>query len=87
MEILVTHEIERKKDGSRIVRNFFFNNDNTNRLVESQKHFSKSQKKEAKANYKLSLNQNIMHKTRRKELVSHLVNCEIPNWNIKLGFI
>ena len=52
MEVLVSHIIETKKDGSRIVRNFFFNNDKTNWLVKAQSYFSKDEKKQAKLNYK-----------------------------------
>ena len=52
METLVVHEIGRKKDGSKIVRNFFFNNDKTNWLVKAQSYFTKHQKKIAKLNYK-----------------------------------
>jgi hypothetical protein len=52
MEILVTHEIERKKDGSKIVRNFFFNNDRTNWLVKAQSYFTKHEKKIAKIEHK-----------------------------------
>ena len=52
METLITQEIERKKDGTRIVRNFFFNNDKTNWLVKAQSYFTKDEKKQAKLNYK-----------------------------------
>ncbi len=60
METLVTHEIERKKDGTRIVRNFFFNEDKTNYLVKAQSYFSKDEKKQAKANYKNSINKKLI---------------------------
>ena len=56
METLVSHEIERKKDGTRIVRNFFFNEDKTNYLVQAQSYFTKSEKKRAKLDYKYQLN-------------------------------
>jgi len=52
METLITHEIERKKNGNAIVRNFFFNNDKTNWLVKSQSYFTKDEKKQAKLNHK-----------------------------------
>lgn len=52
MEILVSHEIERKKDGTKVVRNFFFNNDKTNYLVKAQSYFTKEEKKVAKLNHK-----------------------------------
>ena len=34
MEKLVSHEIERKADGTKIVRNYFINDDNTNYLTQ-----------------------------------------------------
>ena len=52
METLITQEIERKKDGTKIVRNFFFNNDKTNWLVKAQSYFTKDEKKQAKLNHK-----------------------------------
>lgn len=51
---MVTHEIGRKLDGTRIVRNFFFNNDKTNYLVKAQSYFTKHEKKVAKLTYKAS---------------------------------
>jgi hypothetical protein len=54
METLVTHEIGRKTDGTRIVRNFFFNEDKTNYLVQAQSYFTKDEKKKAKLAYKNS---------------------------------
>lgn len=52
METMVSHLIETKKDGSKIVRNFFFNEDKTNWLVKAQSYFTKDEKKQAKLNYK-----------------------------------
>jgi hypothetical protein len=52
METLVTHELERRRDGSKLVRNFFFNNDKTNWLVKAQSYFTKNEKKQAKLNHK-----------------------------------
>jgi len=52
MELLVSHLIETKKDGSKIVRNFFFNEDKTNYLVKAQSYFTKDEKKQAKLNHK-----------------------------------
>jgi len=52
METLVTHEIGRKPDGTKIVKNFFFNDDKTNYLVKAQSYFTKDEKKQAKLNYK-----------------------------------
>lgn len=54
METLVTHEIGRKKDGTRIVKNFFFNDDKTNYLLKAQSYFTKEEKRQAKINFKLT---------------------------------
>jgi len=54
MEVLVSHLIETRKDGSKIVRNFFFNEDKTNYLVKAQSYFTKHEKKVAKLNHKLN---------------------------------
>jgi hypothetical protein len=54
METMVTHEIGRKNDGTKIVRNFFFNDDKTNYLVKAQSYFTKHEKKVAKLKYKSS---------------------------------
>ena len=87
METLVSHEIERKKDGSKIVRNFFFNNDKTNWLVRSQSYFTKDEKKEEKLNYKLSSNNLNKHNSNRMELASYLVKQKSPNWNLKFSLL
>jgi hypothetical protein len=53
METLVTHIVGMKPDGkTKIVRNFFFNDDKTNWLVKAQSYFTKHEKKVAKLNYK-----------------------------------
>ena len=49
---MVTHEIGRKKDGSRIVKNFFFNNDKTNYMNLANSYFTREERKKAKATYK-----------------------------------
>jgi len=54
METMITQEIGRKKDGTKIVRNFFFNDDKTNYLVQAQSYFTKHEKKVAKLQYKSS---------------------------------
>ena len=51
-----TREIGRRTDGTLIVRNFFINDDKTNYLTKAQSYFTKSEKKEAKLNYKLNKN-------------------------------
>ena len=56
MEVLVTHEIERLKDGKKIVRNFFFNTDKTNYMQLAHSYFTKDERKQAKLNHKLKLN-------------------------------
>ena len=52
MEQFISHEIERRADGTRIVRNYFINNDKTNYLVQAQSYFTKHEKKLAKLNHK-----------------------------------
>ena len=54
METLVTHELERRRDGSRLVRNFFFNNDKTNYLAKAHSYFTKDEKKQANLNHKIN---------------------------------
>jgi hypothetical protein len=56
MERMQTREIGRRTDGTLIVRNFFINDDKTNYLTKAQSYFTKSEKKEAKLNYKLNKN-------------------------------
>jgi len=52
MEKLVTHEVERKRDGTKVVRNYFFNEKKRNILVDAQSHFTKEEKIIAKNKYK-----------------------------------
>ena len=52
MEVLVSHIIETKKDGTKIVRNFFFNEEKINWLEKAQSYFTKEEKKVAKYNHK-----------------------------------
>ena len=52
MEKLVTHEIEKRRDGSKVVRNFFFNEDKTNYMALAHSHFTKHERKVAKLNHK-----------------------------------
>jgi hypothetical protein len=80
MEQIVTHEIERKKDGTKIVRNFFFNKDKTNYMILANSYFAKDQKKQAKLNYK-------HNSIERENLVRHLVKQPFPNWNLKVSFL
>jgi hypothetical protein len=52
METMVTHVLEQKANGTKVVRNFFFNNDKTNWLTKAQSYFTKHEKKVAKLQYK-----------------------------------
>ena len=52
MEKLVTHVIETRRDGSKVVRNFFFNEDKTNYMALAHSHFTKHEKQVAKLNHK-----------------------------------
>lgn len=48
MERLITHEVDKKRDGTRIVRNYFINTDNTNYMTLAHSHFTKAQRTIAK---------------------------------------
>lgn len=52
MEKLITHEIEQKRGGTKIVRNFFINTDKTNYMTLAHSYFSKLDRKIAKLNHK-----------------------------------
>jgi len=80
METMVTHEIDRKKDGTKIVRNFFFNTDKTKYPQKAHSYFTKDEKKQAKLNHK-------QNNFEREELVKHLIKQPFPNWNLKVSFI
>lgn len=54
METMVTHVLEQKANGNKVVRNFFFNEDKTNYLVKAQSYFTKHEKKVAKLKHKSS---------------------------------
>ena len=84
---MVSHLIETKKDGSKIVRNFFFNKDKTNYLVKSHSNFTKDEKKTVKANHKNSLKNIIEHNKKRMDLAGYIIKQDLPNWNLKFSFI
>ena len=52
MEVLVSHEVDKLPNGTKVMRNFFFNTDKTNYLVEAQSYFTKHEKKVAKLTHK-----------------------------------
>ena len=83
---LITHILE-TRNGINIVKNMFVYPNEGNILENSQSYFSKSQKKEAKLNYKLSLKNKVLHHEERQKLVEHLVKQPFPKWNINLGFL
>lgn len=56
METMVTHVIEQKANGSKVVRNFFFNNDKTNYMTLAHSYFTKKERRRAKADYKYANN-------------------------------
>jgi len=51
----ITHILEEKRDGSKLVKNFFLYPNEGNILAKAQSYFSKSEKKEAKLNHRISL--------------------------------
>ena len=56
MERFESIEIGRRLDGSKIVRNSFMNDDDTNYLVKAQSYFTKLEKKQAKLSHKQTIN-------------------------------
>jgi hypothetical protein len=80
METIITHQIESKKNGTKIVRNFFFNKDKTNYMVLANSYFTKDEKKQAKLNYEFNF-------SAREDLVRNLVKHPFPNWNLKVTFL
>jgi len=83
----ITHVLEEKRDGTKVVRNFFLCGKKQNVLSKSNSYFTRLEKKVAKLNYKQSLKQNVVHQIRRRELVENIVKQPFPNWNIKLGIL
>lgn len=51
----ITHILEEKRDGTKLVKNFFLYPNEGSILKRAQSYFSKSEKKEAKLNHNLSL--------------------------------
>lgn len=82
----ITHILEIRRDDSKRVKNVFLYDKQETTLNTTMATFTKSEKKEAKLNYKISL-QSTMHQDKRKTLVEHLVKQSFPNWNIKVGFL
>jgi len=83
----ITHILEEKRDGTKLVKNFFLYDTKVNLLQNAQNYFSKSEKKESKLNYLISLKNNLNHQFKRREQVEFLVKQPFPNWNIKIGFL
>jgi len=52
MEKLITHVLEERGNGTKIVRNYFINQDNTNYMTLAHSYFSKLDRKIAKLNAK-----------------------------------
>lgn len=49
--------------------------------------FTLSQKKDAKAAYKLARKNITMFNKQRNEMIEHLLSQPFPNWNLKLIFL
>lgn len=52
MERVITQVLGERLNGTKIVRNFFVNDDKTNYLVKAQSYYTKEEKKIAKLNHK-----------------------------------
>ena len=83
----VSHEIETKKNGQKIVRNFFIYDKAVSYIKEVSKEFSKDEKKQAKFNHKVALKNKANYNTQRRNLIEHLAGCSIPNYNIKFSVL
>ena len=57
----ITHILEEKRDGSKLVKNFFLYPNEGNILAKAQSYFTKSEKKEAKLNHRISLRSSILN--------------------------
>ena len=57
----ITHILEEKRDGIKVVRNFFLYPNEGSILKRAQSYFTKSEKKEAKLNHRLSLRSSILN--------------------------
>ena len=84
---MVTHVIEQKANGSKIVRNFFIYDKAVSYIKEVSREFSKDEKKQAKLNYKVALKNKSNYNTQRRNLIEHLASCSIPNYNIKFSVL
>lgn len=83
----VSHEIETKKDGKKIVRNFFIYDKAKSYFVELSKEFTKDQRKEAKLNYKNAFKNKQNYNNKRRALIEHLADMPYPNYNIKFSIL
>ena len=45
------------------------------------------ERKEAKANYKLSLKNDVKHQEGRNELITQILKSDIPNWDLKVRIL
>lgn len=84
----ITHVLEEKRDGTKLVKNFFLYPNEGSILKRAQSYFTASEKKQSRLNDKLSLKSNpIKYKEDRVVLAQHLLKSDSPNWNIKFGFL
>lgn len=60
METIITREVDRLRDGTRVVRTFFINSDQTNWMTKAHSYFTKDEKKLAKLKHKNDLNRSIV---------------------------
>ena len=83
----VSHEIGLKKDGKKIVRNFFIYDKAKSYFVELSKEFTKDEKKQAKLNYKNALKNKQNYNNQRRNLIEHLADMPYPKYNIKFSIL
>ena len=56
----ITHVLEEKRDGTKLVKNFFLYPNEGSILKRAQSYFTASEKKEAKLNHRISLRKSIL---------------------------
>ena len=83
----IIYDLDTKRTGAKIVKVLFVYDNPQPLLKIAHSEFSKKDRMLAKADYKNSKNNTILHNEERTVLVEHLVKRELPNWNIKLGFL
>jgi hypothetical protein len=79
MEV-ITHVLEDKGNGTKIVKNFFLYPNEGNIMAKAHLYFTKDQKKTAKLNYKEKIYE-------REMLIQYLLAQTFPKMNLKVSLL